>query len=87
MRCSSCQRWVHALCASPAALTPAEYPPDMAWTCPGCGAANTTKQLPEEELLCQGGGEGAEAEERMGLTPDCGWRGVLLGPAVCAPLG
>jgi hypothetical protein len=42
MRCSSCRRWLHALCCSPAALTPAEYPHDMQqWTCPACSATNT----------------------------------------------
>lgn len=42
MRCSSCRRWLHALCSNPPALTPAEYPYDMKhWNCPACGAANT----------------------------------------------
>jgi hypothetical protein len=44
MRCSSCRRWLHALCCSPAALTPAEFPHDMQqWTCPACSAANTVR--------------------------------------------
>jgi hypothetical protein len=41
MRCSSCHRWLHALCSLPAALTPTEYPADTSWTCPCCGANNT----------------------------------------------
>jgi hypothetical protein len=42
MRCSSCRRWLHALCCSPAALTPAEFPHDkQQWTCPACSAVNT----------------------------------------------
>jgi hypothetical protein len=45
MRCSSCRRWLHALCCSPAALTPAEYPHNMQqWTCPACSAVNTVRQ-------------------------------------------
>lgn len=45
MRCSSCHRWLHALCSSPAALTPTEYPADQHWSCPCCGADNTVRQL------------------------------------------
>lgn len=41
MRCSSCHRWLHALCSSPAALTPTDYPSDQDWSCPCCGANNT----------------------------------------------
>eukprot|EP00775_Hariotina_reticulata_P007949 gene7949-8147_t len=69
MRCGSCQRWLHALCSTPSALSPAEYPPDMAWTCPGCGSKSKEKLLPEEELLQQSASAGCTAE-RMGLTPD-----------------
>lgn len=45
MRCSSCHKWLHALCSLPAALTPSEYPSDQSWTCPCCGADNMVCKL------------------------------------------
>jgi hypothetical protein len=43
MRCSSCHRWLHALCSLPAALTPTDCPEDTYWTCPCCSAVNTVR--------------------------------------------
>jgi hypothetical protein len=43
MRCCSCKRWLHALCSTPSALSPAEYPPNICWTCPGCGSKNKVR--------------------------------------------
>jgi hypothetical protein len=45
LKCSSCHRWLHALCSLPAALTPTEYPADKNWTCPCCGADNTVHTI------------------------------------------
>jgi hypothetical protein len=43
MRCSSCHRWLHALCSLPAALTPSDYPQDQHWTCSCCNADNAVR--------------------------------------------
>jgi hypothetical protein len=46
MRCCGCQRWLHALCCSPPALTPADYAHEQPWTCPCCGASNMVRPAP-----------------------------------------
>lgn len=54
MRCSSCHRWLHALCCLPAALSPREYPADQHWTCPCCSADNEVNR-PGRSTACTTG--------------------------------
>lgn len=78
MRCGSCQRWLHALCCTPAALTPTEYPPDQAWTCPCCEANNTvSKSNTQRRVHCSAACSGAQHRHtssllRLTVTPSAG---------------
>lgn len=54
MRCSGCQRWIHAVCCSPAALSPVDFPPNVEWKCQACGESNkvTVPVLESPRVYC-----------------------------------
>lgn len=43
MRCRVCERHLHPLCLTPAALTPEDVPNDGQWLCPSCGEENRVR--------------------------------------------
>ena len=40
MKCRVCERYLHPLCLTPAALTPDDIPDGGQWLCPSCGEEN-----------------------------------------------
>lgn len=43
MKCAVCERYLHSLCLTPAALMPEDIPDGGQWLCPSCGEENQVK--------------------------------------------
>lgn len=46
MKCRVCERYLHPLCLTPAALTPDDIPNGGQWLCPSCGEENHVTHSP-----------------------------------------